>query len=117
VVEENEAITDRLRKEGIEVYAGTAAQPDLLEAVNLPGARWLISAIPSPFEGGDLIERARAANPALRIIARAHGDAEVEHLKKFGANHIVLGEIEIAREMVNRLFSGDGGASAGKAGA
>ena len=38
VVEENDAIVDRLRKEGLEVYAGTAAQPDLLEAVNLPGA-------------------------------------------------------------------------------
>jgi CPA2 family monovalent cation:H+ antiporter-2 len=108
VVEENEAIVGELRQAGIEVFAGTAAQPGLLDAVNLPGARWLISAIPNAFEGGDLIERARAANPSLRIIARAHGDAEVAHLKKFGADHIVLGETALAREMVDRLFGENG---------
>jgi voltage-gated potassium channel Kch len=29
-----------------------------------------------------LIEHARAANPNIEIIARAHTDAEVEHLKR-----------------------------------
>ena len=53
----------------------------------------------------------------MRIIARAHNDAEVEHLKKFGADHIVLGETEIAREMVNRLLGENGGRAASTAGA
>lgn len=105
VIEERDETVARLRNEGLEVIAGTAGQRGLLDAVNLPGARWLISAIPNPFEGGDLVERARAANPAIRIIARVHGEAEVEHLRKLGADHIILGELEIAREMVARLFS------------
>jgi CPA2 family monovalent cation:H+ antiporter-2 len=105
VVEERTATVERLRKEGVEVVPGMAAQRGLLHAVNLPAARWLISAIPNPFEAGDLVERARTANPGIRIIARAHTPAEVEHLKKFGADHIIVGEQEIAREMVSRLFS------------
>jgi CPA2 family monovalent cation:H+ antiporter-2 len=44
-----------------------------------------------------LIEHARAANPNLDIVARAHSDAEVEYLRKYGASLIIMGEREIAR--------------------
>jgi CPA2 family monovalent cation:H+ antiporter-2 len=104
VVEENSELIEALRKQGAEVIAGTAGQPGLLEEANLADARWLIIAIPSPFETGDLVERARKANPAIRTIARAHSDAEVEYLGKLGTDQIVLGEREIANEMTNRIF-------------
>ena len=68
--------------------AGNAAQPGLLEAANVGSARWLISAIPNPFESGTLIEHAHRANSSLEIIARAHSDAEVDYLKKVGASLI-----------------------------
>ncbi len=97
VVEERPAIAEQLRDAGVEVILGNAAQPAMLEAANVAGARFLISAIPNPFESGNLIERARAANPDLDIIARAHSDAEVEYLSKLGANKIIMGEREIAR--------------------
>ena len=99
VIEEREGLVDRLWAEGVEVIVGKAADRGLLEAANLAGARWLISAIPNPFEASTLIEAGRTANPGLTIIARAHTDAEVEHLRQYGAHYIVLGELEIAREM------------------
>jgi len=37
---------------------------------------------------------------ALKVYARAHSDAEVEHLKEFGADLIVSGEQEIADAMI-----------------
>jgi CPA2 family monovalent cation:H+ antiporter-2 len=97
VIEERPAIADQLRSGGTEVIVGNAAQPGMLDAANVAGARFLISAIPNPFESGNLIEHARAANPDLDIIARAHSDAEVEYLTKLGANRIIMGEREIAR--------------------
>ena len=94
------------------MIVGNAAQPAMLDAANVAGARFLISAIPNPFESGNLIERAREANPRLDIIARAHSDAEVEYLTKLGANMIIMGEREIARGISEHVLSGIGVATA-----
>ena len=107
VIEESEARAARLRADGVEVIQGQAGMPGILVAANLSAARYLVSAIPNPFEASSLIEAARTANPELIIVARAHSDAEVEHLQRYGADHIILGEREIAREMASRLFARD----------
>ncbi|WP_254027755.1 YbaL family putative K(+) efflux transporter [Mesorhizobium ventifaucium] len=105
VIEERQVTVDQLRARGVDVIAGNAAQPGLLEAANVASARWLISAIPNPFESGNLIEHAHAINPKLEIIARAHSDAEVDYLKKFGADLIIMGEREIARGISDHILS------------
>jgi CPA2 family monovalent cation:H+ antiporter-2 len=105
VIEERPAIAEPLRDAGTEVIVGNAAQPAMLDAANVAGARFLISAIPNPFESGNLIERARAANPGLDIIARAHSDAEVDYLTKLGANKIIMGEREIARGISEHIVA------------
>jgi hypothetical protein len=56
----------------------------------------LLVAIPNAFEAGRSWSR-RAANPRLEIVARAHFDAEVEHLLQHGADIVIIGEREIAR--------------------
>jgi CPA2 family monovalent cation:H+ antiporter-2 len=103
VIEERSEVVDKLRTRGIEAIAGNAAQPGILKAANLSEARWFISAIPNPFENGNLIEQARAANPKLEIIARAHSDDEVQHLRKYGADLIIMGEREIARGITEHI--------------
>lgn len=55
-----------------------------------------------PFEAGQIVEHARAANPSLDILARAHSSATVERLDRLGANLIVLRETEIAQRMLER---------------
>src|SRR5215217_3468950 len=105
VVEERQEIVDKLRARGVEVIFGNAAESGVLRAANLAGARWFISAIPNPFENGNIVEQARAANPHLEIIARAHSDAEVDHLKQYGASLIIMGEREIARGMTEQILS------------
>jgi K+:H+ antiporter len=114
VIEERQEIVDQLQAQGIEVIAGDAAQSGLLEAANVAATRWLISAIPNPFESGNLIEQARAANPGLDIIARARSDAEVDYLKNCGANLIIMGEREIARGICEHILSGIGVTTAPK---
>ena len=49
------------------------------------------------------MQQARDINPTLTIIARAHSDAEIEHLKKHGATLVIMGEHEIAKAMVSQL--------------
>jgi monovalent cation:H+ antiporter-2, CPA2 family len=103
VVEDNQQIVDGLRARGVPAVAGNAMQPGLLDSTNLTQARWFISAIPNPFETGNLIEKARSANRDLQVIARAHSDEEVEYLKKCGADLVIMGEQEIARGMTHYM--------------
>ena len=49
---------------------------------------------------------AKALNPSIKIIARAHSDAEVEHLASLGADHIIMGEKEIAHGMLDYVAEG-----------
>jgi CPA2 family monovalent cation:H+ antiporter-2 len=42
--------------------------------------------------------------PSLRVVARAHSDAEAEHLRHFGADHVIMGEREIGLGMLAALF-------------
>jgi CPA2 family monovalent cation:H+ antiporter-2 len=100
VIEDAADIIEQLRQEGVEVIAGNAAEDYVLAAVNLEKARVLIVAIPNGFEAGQIVEQARVTNPDLHIIARAHFDAEVEHLTEHGANTVIMGEREIARSII-----------------
>ncbi|WP_292113760.1 YbaL family putative K(+) efflux transporter [Mesorhizobium sp.] len=100
VIEDADKTLAKLRDDGIETVAGNAANAEVFAAANPEGAKRLILAIPNAFESGQIVLRARAANPAINVIARAHSDAEVEHLKGLGADTVIMGEREIARGIV-----------------
>jgi CPA2 family monovalent cation:H+ antiporter-2 len=104
VIEDRKQIADSIRQSGVEVIQGNAADPRVVKAANLPAARWLFIAIPDGFEAGQVAEQAHRINPKLDIIARAHSDAEVEHLQKHKANFVIMGEREIAFGMLDHAF-------------
>jgi CPA2 family monovalent cation:H+ antiporter-2 len=99
VEDDGDAVTE-LRKLGVEAINANAADPEVVPATNVAGARCLLVAIPDAFEGGQVVEQARAVNASLLIIARAHSQAEIDHLKRHGASVVVMGEHEIARSMI-----------------
>jgi CPA2 family monovalent cation:H+ antiporter-2 len=101
VIEEAPDATEKLRAAGIEHISGNAAQGDALTAANIAGAAMLFVAIPEAFEAGQIVEQARRANPALKIVARAHYDAEGDHLIARGADKVIMGEREIAHAMID----------------
>jgi CPA2 family monovalent cation:H+ antiporter-2 len=103
VIEDDKDLVAELKAQGVEAIAGNAADPVLIPAANLGDARCLLVAIPDAFEGGQVVQQARAINPKLLIIARAHSEAEIEHLKKHGADLVVMGEHEIAKAMLDNI--------------
>ncbi|MFT8644368.1 MAG: NAD-binding protein, partial [Gluconacetobacter sp.] len=103
VIEDADQSIAQLEALGIEVIVGNAASPDVLGLANLPQARSIVVAIPGAFEAGQVVEQARALNPSILIVGRAHSDAEVEHLARLGADTVIMGEREIARGMIDRL--------------
>jgi CPA2 family monovalent cation:H+ antiporter-2 len=115
VIEDADGILQKLRERQFETVAGNAARTEVLQAANLAGARHLLVAIPEAFEAGQIVQQGRAANPAIHIIARAQSDAEVEHLKAMGADHIIMGEREIALGIIHHLFERQGRPAAAQA--
>ncbi|PSH65943.1 YbaL family putative K(+) efflux transporter [Phyllobacterium sophorae] len=107
VIEDADKTVAKLRDDDIETIVGNAANGDILAAANLAGARQLILAIPNAFEAGQVVVKARAANPVINILARAHSDAEVQHLQDLGADAVIMGEREIARGIVAHILNLD----------
>jgi CPA2 family monovalent cation:H+ antiporter-2 len=103
VIEDNPGAIEQLVQEGVEVIRGNAAAPDMLQAANVGAARGLLVAIPDAFEGGQIVAKARAISKGLPIIARAHSEEEIAHLKFHGATSVIMGEMEIARAMLALL--------------
>jgi CPA2 family monovalent cation:H+ antiporter-2 len=104
VIEDRHELADQLRARGIETIHGNGAAPEVLAAANPVAARSLVVAIPDAFEAGQIVEQGRAANPGLEIIARAHSEEEVRYLEQCGADLIIMGELEIARRMAERVM-------------
>ncbi|MFG1241241.1 cation:proton antiporter [Xanthobacter sp. DSM 14520] len=104
VIEDQEDRVEELRRGDIEVIDANAASPAAITAANVAGASRLILAIPDGFEASGVLRKARQMNPGIEIIARAHSDAEVEHLRQGGANFIIMGEREVARGMLAHVL-------------
>lgn len=100
LVEDQKDIAAHAAAAGLTVISGNATEPDVLEEAGLRHAARLLIAIPEGFEAGGIAARARAVNPVIQIIARAHSDAEVAHLTRQGSDSVVMGEREIARRML-----------------
>ncbi len=103
VIEDNGDIVSNLKAQGVEALSGNAADPEIIAAANLGEARCLLVAIPDAFEGGQVVQQARALHPDLLIIARAHSEDEIEHLVKHGASLVIMGEHEIAKAMADNI--------------
>jgi CPA2 family monovalent cation:H+ antiporter-2 len=104
VIEERKEEVELLRKSGVEVIQANGVTAEVLNAANLIGARWLFVAIPDGFEAGQVVEQARKINPKMPIVARAHSDAEVEHLVAHGASFTIMGEREIGLGMLDYAY-------------
>ncbi len=100
VIEDQPGAIDAAESAGAELLVGNGAHPDILGAAGLSRAKRLFVAIPQSFEAGQVCQQARAENATLPIVARAHSEAEVEHLTKCGATLTIMGEAEIARAML-----------------
>ncbi|MFL9608817.1 YbaL family putative K(+) efflux transporter [Methylobacillus sp. Pita2] len=106
VLEDQPETVQALREQGTPALCGNAAAPGMMEAANLKSARWLLVAIPDALEAGQIIEHARKINPQIEVVARAHSDAQIEHLEKHGASYTIMGEREIAKGMANWVRAG-----------
>jgi len=103
IVESDEATLQAPRAAGVETHAGACGEEAMLPLLRLGTAQRLILTIPDPYEAGHMVEAARAANPGIRIIARAQNAEAATYLQERGANIILTDADEVAKGMVAAL--------------
>ncbi|PHM27865.1 YbaL family putative K(+) efflux transporter [Xenorhabdus budapestensis] len=108
-IEDTRAGFEELGEAGISAVMGNAAKKDIMTLARLDCACTLFLTIPNGYEAGKIVENAREMRPDINIIVRAHYDDEVTYITERGANHIIIGEHEIAKTMANVLTEDDAG--------
>ena len=104
VIEDQKDMAAAARATGATVIVGDATKESILRQAGLDTASTLLIAIPEGVEAGAIVRRARALNPKLGIVARAHSDEEVADLVRRGADHVVMAERETAARMAERAM-------------
>ena len=102
VIEDRPDLVEILQERGIPVVLGNGISHETMIAAGAPEADLIFVTVPDGFEAGGIVELARKLNPKVKVYARAHSDAEVEHLRGLGADLIVSGEQEIADAMIDK---------------
>ena len=105
VIEDQKDMAAAAEAAGAAVIIGNAAKESVLRQAQIESATTLLIAIPEGVEAGVIVRRARAINPALTIVARAHSDEEVDDLTRRGADHVVMAERETASRMAERALT------------
>ena len=104
VIEDQKDMAAAAEAAGATVIVGDATKESVLRKAGLDTAQTLLVAIPEGAEAGAIVRRARAINPKLVIVARAHSDEEVDDLVRRGADHVVMAERETASRMAERAM-------------
>jgi monovalent cation:H+ antiporter-2, CPA2 family len=105
VVEMNVETVRSLRERGMNVVYGDASRHETLEQAGLADAVALILSVPLPAGAEAVVREARELNPRVYVIARANYLAQVEPLKRAGANAAFSGEGEIALAMTELILT------------
>jgi CPA2 family monovalent cation:H+ antiporter-2 len=105
VIDDDADLVAKAHADGLAAIHGNAASADRLAELLPATATHALVAIPNAYEAGALVARLRAANPTMSILARAHGEQEVQHLLSQGADGAVLAERELAYSMAEMVLT------------
>lgn len=105
VVDDDERRVATLREEGHEAILGNAIRSKVMRAAGLDQATTVLIAVPDPLIAGAIIGKVRLVKPNVRVIARGHGETDVDYLKEVGADRVVVGVYEVADHMVAEATS------------
>jgi len=111
VVEYNQKIVNQLKNEGTPVIYGDPTEPEVMEAVGIKNAKAVVIAIPDRVAQETLIAYTQSVAPDVKIITRAHSEADWEKLKTLRVNKIVQPEFEASVEIVRSILRGVGKSS------
>lgn len=102
VVEFSEKVASRFQEDGEPIYGGTGTDAEVLKNAAVDRARTVVIAVHDPAEAEAITMAVRSLNPHAYIIVRSQFAAEVETLKKLGADEVIHERMEAARKISER---------------
>lgn len=88
-LEHNVERVGRLRAQGLPIYFGNAARPELLHKLGLDKAASLVVTMDEPAAARRVVHNARQQYPKLKIFARSHDERHARELLQAGATVVV----------------------------
>lgn len=104
ILEMNAATVKRMKKKGEPIYYGDGTSSEILHKMGIHHAKVLVIAISDAAGTRRIVQIARHENPELHIIVRTKYIAEVDDLKKLGANEVIPEEFETSIEIFSRTL-------------
>lgn len=104
VLELNPDTVRKMKKRGEPIYYGDGTSAEILHKLGLNRAKVLVVAISDPMATRKIVQIAKAENPKIHIIVRTRFLAEIEELRKMGANEIIPEEFETSLEIFARVL-------------
>jgi CPA2 family monovalent cation:H+ antiporter-2 len=105
VIEDDADLVAQARARGLPTVRGNAANRRAMLEAAPERATLAVFAIPHALEAGETIERLKALNPAITVLARAHSEGQVRHLLQHGADAAVLAERELAYSVAEMVMA------------
>ena len=103
IVEDDAHLVEDAREAGFPAIRGNVANVRVMQEAAPERAALAVFAIPHALEAGETIERLKAVNPDITVLARAHSDGEVQHLITHGADGAVMAERELAYSLAEMV--------------
>ena len=100
VIERDPDIVRRLQIRGTPCLYGDASHHELLTQARAADASLIVVALPEIETAALTIRRIRSLNPLVRILARAHGQAEADKLAAVGATELIQPEVEASVTLI-----------------
>jgi CPA2 family monovalent cation:H+ antiporter-2 len=95
---------DQVRRSGVPVVFGDAAQPTVLEAAGVSTARLVLVTVPGFTDARSIVLHAQRLNPAIPVVARAEGLEALDALRALGVEEAVQPETEAGLEMTRQAL-------------
>lgn len=108
VIEADAETNGILYDRNIPTLFGDAGNSEVIIHAHLEQACALVITVPNDTTASMIVSAARDRNPDLPIIVRASSVEGLQYLCKFGANHVVLPELEGGLEMIRHTLLGLG---------
>ncbi|HET6638203.1 MAG TPA: NAD-binding protein, partial [Gemmatimonadota bacterium] len=105
VIEIDHVLAESAREAGLATVWGDSSHIEVLEAAGIRQARLMLVAVSDAVSARVTIEKARALNPDLRIVARALYPEQLAELANLGVYEAVQPEMEAGLEMVRQVLT------------